>query len=163
MSTSNEFDLSAVVSTTGISPTQEPLIFEHMQRLVQELRDQYPEPPVEILSPTEYFRRTGFRLPLSEETLATPELPASFPFPFTREALYGFALQRHMNIADVCRAYRPSDIALMIEVEHAIGDLKKRLQEVKRLIALDRRQHRAKLRKRRQHRARQRRRRRGLA
>jgi len=91
----NESDLSAF--STSIPLTQEPLTLERMMRTFQALRDEWSEPPVKILSPTEYFRRTGFRLPLSDETLAELAQPTPLLDRHKQELIYGTSF---MHIKD---------------------------------------------------------------
>ena len=168
-------DLSALVSTTYTPPTQEPLAFESMMHTIQEMRDQYPEPPIEILSPTEYFRRTGFRLPISEETLAALEPPPPMLTRLKQELIYGTSF---MNIKDFYLPYRtPEGTGEMslAAAQQMIAELKaqyatdttwtisrKTHHALQRLGGITRRKHRAWLRTKRQRRARQRRHNRGL-
>ncbi len=48
---------------------QEPLTLESLMKGIEAMRNEYREPPVEIISPQEYFRRLGYRIPLSAQVL----------------------------------------------------------------------------------------------
>lgn len=166
----NDLDFHASGTATQIE--QEPLTLERMMQTIQSIRDQYPEPPVEILSPAEYFRRAGFRLPLSEETLAELEAPAP-PTRLKHELIYGNSF---MPIKDFYLTYRAGGTGeLPLEkAQQMIESLKaqygtepawiispKTQHQLTRLAARKRRHYRAWLRAKRQRRARQRRHNRG--
>jgi len=55
---------------TTITQPSEPLTLESLMKALETLRNECREPPIEIISPQEYFRRLGYRIPLSAETLA---------------------------------------------------------------------------------------------
>lgn len=170
---SNDLDYSAFGTTT--TTPQEPLTLERMMQTIQALKDQYPEPPVEILSPTEYFRRTGFRLPLSEETLAELETPSPVFSQLKQELIYGASFMHSKDFYQLSITPEGTpDISLTaVGTQHMIEELKalssetswtispKTRHQLERLAARKRRQYRAWLRTKRQRRARQRRHNRG--
>jgi hypothetical protein len=163
-------------ATTSATP-QEPLTIEDLTQVLQELKEQYQwtETPAEIQSMAGFLRRTGFRVPLSEETLSALEPPS----PLTRikqDLLYGTSF---LPIKD---GYRLSvtpegapEISLTaVGAQHLLEEFKalcsepswtispKTHHQLLRLAAQKRRQYRAWLRAKRQRRAHQRRHHRGL-
>lgn len=159
----------SALATTTAAP-QEPLTLERMMQTIQDLREQYPEPVpfVEILSPTEYFRRNGFRLPLSEEALAALEPPPMLS-QIKQELIYGasFVSTKDFHLPPF-RAPDGEGAMPLVAAQRMIEELKalstetswvissKTRHQLLRLAARQRREHRAWLRAKRQRRAHQR-------
>ena len=62
--------MSELFGTTHFQANNEPLTLESLEKAVEAFRAEYPEPPVEILSPQEYFRRLGYCKPIPSDWLA---------------------------------------------------------------------------------------------
>lgn len=61
--------MSELSETTNSTPG-EPLTLESLEKAVEAFRAQYPEPPVEVISPQEYFRRLGYCKPIPSDWLS---------------------------------------------------------------------------------------------
>lgn len=169
----NDFNYSAI---STCSTPQEPLTLERMMRTFQALRDEWSEPAVKIMSPTEYLRRTGFRLPLSEETLAELEPPSLSLTQLKQELIYGASFMHGKDFYQLSLTPEgtPNISLTAVGSQHMIEELKalssapswtispKTRHQLERLAARKRRQYRAWLRAKRQRRARQRRHNQGL-